>query len=104
MTTPWTPYTAPPDLSLALGRLLERSEATITRLDRIDRRLEAGETRMDEISERIAALEAAKAQDMPALERAIKSALPYLIGGLTLWLTGSAETALKLMASIAGAK
>ncbi|HRD78452.1 MAG TPA: hypothetical protein PK264_21355 [Hyphomicrobiaceae bacterium] len=104
-----------PDLGLMLGRLLERSEATLERLDRIDSRLEAGDTRMDEITSRIAAIEAIEerreeAQDapkrpvLPIAETVIKAAAPYLIALLTLWLTGSAESALKLLAAASSGK
>lgn len=94
----------PPDLSMVLGRLLERSEATLERLDRIDRRLEDGDGRMDEISERIASLEANKADPMPGWERKLKGVAPYLIFTAALAGTGSIEGALKILAALGGAK
>jgi len=91
------------DLVLLLGRLLERSEATVDRLDRIDQRLDAGTSHMTQISQRISRLERAQpGESMPALERWIKSLLPYLIGAATLLATGSAEQAAKAVAALTG--
>ena len=85
-----------------MGRLLERSEATVERLDRIDHRLQAGDTRMNAIQERIAAIEARKADPIPGWERVVKSAAPYLIFLAALAGTGSIDAALKVFAALAG--
>lgn len=100
----WPPHAQPPDLSLIMGRLLERSEATVNRLDRIDRRLESGDARMDQISERIAALETRKADPMPNWERVVKSAVPYLIFLTALLGTGSIDAAIKVLGALGGGK
>lgn len=94
--------TPPPDLSMLMGRLLERSEAIADRLESIDRRLQDGDTRMDRMAERMVAMEAAKGIDLPALERTIKGLLPYLIVAAALAGTGSLDVALKMLAALAG--
>lgn len=92
------------ELSLMMGRLLERSEATLDWLERIDSRLGEGDTRMGQMTERIAALETRKPSEvMPALEKAVKILLPYLIGGAVLAFTGSLDNALKVLTAL-GAK
>lgn len=101
---PWPPHAHPPDLSLIMGRLLERSEATVDRLDRIDRRLESGDTRMDQIAERIAVLETKKEELLPKWERVIKGAAPYLIFLTALLGTGSIDAAIKILGALSGAK
>lgn len=86
-----------------LSRLDERSAWTLRWLERIDARLEDGDDRMNEMTARIAALEKHKPVDsMSALERWIKIALPYLIGAAALAVTGSIETAVRLVATLAG--
>jgi len=92
----------PPDLSMLMGRLLERTETVVDRLDRIDHRLQTGDARMDEIAERIARLEAAKVEAMPAAERLIKAALPYGIGLAALLGTGSIDAAVKIITALGG--
>lgn len=85
-----------------LSRLDERSAWTLDWLARIDRRLESGDERMDEMTARIAALETRRPADpMPAIERAIKIALPYIIFGLTLAGTGSLDSALRVVGGLA---
>lgn len=120
--TQWPcPHGVPPDLSLMLGRLLERSEATVHsldnidrrlssseqattgRLDRIDRRLERGDARMTGLSQRIAAIETRKA-GIPTWERTVKAALPYLIGLGTLWGTGSIDVATRVINALMGGR
>lgn len=91
-----------PDLSLIMGQLLERSEATVSRLDRIDRRLEAGDERMDQIAERIAAIEARKAEPIPNAERWLKGVAPYIIFLGALAGTGSIDAALKVLSALGG--
>jgi len=51
---PWPHQQA--DLTMTLGRLLERSEATIDRLDMIDQRLAAGDARMDKLAQDLSGL------------------------------------------------
>lgn len=99
---PWSHPAQPSDLSMIMGRLLERSEATVDRLDRIDRRLEQVDTRMDLISERIAALETRKADPMPGWERLVKGAAPYLIFLSALAATGSIDAALRILSALGG--
>jgi hypothetical protein len=89
---------------MTLGRLLERSEATIGRLDRIDWRLETGDARMDQLAHDIAEMKKAKPEPMPNWERVIKSVLPYLIGGVALLSTGSIDAAIKIFGALGGAK
>jgi hypothetical protein len=87
---------------IILGRLLERSEAILHRLNGIDGRLETGDRRMGEMTDRIAALERRKKDAMPAIERGIKVLLPYLIGLVTLAATGSIEKALQIVTGLTG--
>jgi len=103
----WPPPPSPDhphDLGMTLGRLLERSEATIGRLDRIDWRLETGDARMDQLAHDIAEMKKAKPEPMPNWERVIKSVLPYLIGGAALLSTGSIDAAIKIFGALGGAK
>lgn len=93
------------DLSLMLGRLLERSDATMERLDQIDRRTSE---RLDRIDYRLALgdrrmdwLASSKGDtDMSTAERWVKILLPFLIAGGTLYFTGSIEAALKMASGL----
>lgn len=89
---------------IILGRLLERSETGLAWLHRIDQRLKEGDARMGEMCERIAKLETSKATDpMPVIERWVKVALPYLIAGGVLAITGKLDLALQALSAL-GAK
>lgn len=102
----WTPPSSsgwlqpyPPDLSMLMGRVLERSEATIVRLDRIDSRLEIGDARMDTLSSQLGAMEKTPAK-LGGWEKALKAPLPYIVGLGTLAATGSIDAALKVLAAL----
>jgi len=77
---------------MMLGRLLERSDHTITQLGRIESRMEAGDQRMGEMTERIAALEQ-RPDAIPSAERWVKDALRYAVPLGVLYGTGSLEAA-----------
>ena len=91
----------PPDLSMTLGRLLERSDATLHHIGRIDRRLELGDIRMTELAKSIEAIEAAQAKAaIGSVERWAKDLARYLVPLGVLWATGSIETALKISGAL----
>ena len=93
------PQHYPPDLSMLMGRVLERSEATIIRLDRIDSRLEIGDARMDTLSAHLGAMEKTSTK-LGGWEKALKAPLPYIVGLGTLAATGSLDAALKVLAAL----
>ena len=99
---PPRPYPHPPDLGVIMGRLLERSEATVERLDRIDHRLADGDSRMTQIQERLAGLEARReASLLPGWEKLIKGTAPYAIFLAALAGTGSIDAAVKILGALA---
>lgn len=69
-------------LHMILGRLLERSEATIVRLDRIEKRLSKVERKPG------------SSGGIGPLEKSLKTALTSLIPLATAWATGLLETLL----------
>lgn len=92
------------DLSMLMGRLLERTETVLLRLERIDRRLENGDRRMDEMHVRLGRIETSRPDGVPGWERWVKAMIPWAIGTATLAATGSLEQAAKAVATLAGAK
>ncbi len=97
---PWPPTPPPQTDQWLLWRLLERSEAMVGRLDRIDHRLEIGDDRMDQMSKDIADLKSTKREPMPGWERVIKSVAPYLIFLTALVGTGSVDAAIKILSAL----
>lgn len=83
-----------PDVGMILGRLLERSETTVRRLDTIDERLRSGDRTMSELREDVASLK--KEPRIGAAERLIKEGLRYLVPLGVLWATGSLDAAVKM--------
>jgi hypothetical protein len=99
----------PRDVAFLLGTLVERSDTIVDDLTEIKGRLRDGDATMSGMSARIAVLELhAKSKrggdGVPNWERLLKWALPYLIGAVTLALTGSVPMALELFKALAGAK
>lgn len=91
----------PPDLSMIMGRLLERSDATLHHICRIDRRLELGDARMTELAKSIEAIEAAQSKAaIGSVERWSKDLARYLVPLGVLWATGSIETALQISGAL----
>lgn len=86
------------EISMLMGRLLERSDTALDRLEKIESRLQAGDSRMEGLASQIAALDRPK-DGPPGWERAVKTVLPYLIGAGVLMGTGSVDSALKIMAA-----
>jgi hypothetical protein len=84
-----------------LGRLLERSEQTLDRLDRIEQRLESGDRKFQDLERQICSRAACRRSDpVPGLEKAVKAAIPYLIALVVLLATGQAETALRVLQAV----
>jgi hypothetical protein len=89
-----------PDASnpmMLLGRLLERSDETIRRLDRIDGRLREGDQRMDAIDRKLEIKSTSGADKPGPWERIAVDGSRIALWLALLWLTGSAETATRLI-------
>jgi hypothetical protein len=71
---------------MILGQLLERSDATVVRLDRIEKRLSKVEK----------APRHTTVETVGAVEKMVKSWLTWLLPLGVAWVTGSLETAAKL--------
>lgn len=92
-------------LHILLGRVLERSEQTIDRLDRIDARLVRGDQTMGDLDHRLTTLEGAR-KEAPAhsikdtistIERIGKLVMAWLLPPLVLAMTGSLEKAIQFL-------
>lgn len=112
--TMWTPWPEPSDpsrpsnsvephprhdVSMMLGRLIERSEHVIRGQDEIKSQLREGAQRFREHEERIVRLEERvdSKDHVPRLERLIKRWLAYLLPPLALWSTGSVDAAIRVL-------
>lgn len=113
---PWSGFSVPPDLSMMLGRLLERSEHTAQSVDEIKDRLEAGDRKFDAHASRFEAhgerldamhvaiekLQATAPKDkVTATERWSKALLTWGLPVAAAWWSGGAEAALKAAAELA---
>lgn len=87
----------PPDLAMMMGRLLERSETTVQRLDRIDNRLEQGDRKFSELAAAIEKAGKASVSDREKIIARLATVAIYL--GLA-WITGSVETAAKILQAL----
>ena len=103
--SPWPWPHQPPDLSMTLGRLLERSEATIDRLDMIDQRLAAGDVRMDKLAQDLSRLPAASPPVPPSTPPWTYQDLKLTIAAtifVLLVLLGKVELAQQVLGALAG--
>jgi len=83
-----------PSVHILLGRVLERSEATIVRLDRIDARLGSGDQKLTDLHNRVSSIEKRKGfagsinETISTLERVGKFILAWALPPLAVWMTG----------------
>jgi hypothetical protein len=82
-----------PSVHILLGRVLERSDHTILRLDRIDARLGLGDEKLDQLHDRLTVVETRKAglsigETISLIERAGKLLLAWGLPPLAVWMTG----------------
>ncbi len=119
---PWSAPSGPPDHSMLLGRVLERTEHllemsqhTANSVDEIRDRLEEGDrkfdahasrfdahtSRLDEMHKAITDLQSASGKEVvTSLERWSKDLLRWAIPLFALWYTGSLDAALKLASAM----
>ncbi len=97
------------DLSMMLGRLMERTEASDERLIRIENRLMEGHTMFARLDGRLKHVEAATVRletsssdraRVPRWERTAKRWLAWLLPAATLYSTGSLEAAIKALDAV----
>lgn len=84
---------------MLLGRLLERSDHTLTTLGRIETRLEAGDRVHREHHARLTALET-RPEAAPKMERLIKRHAAWLLPTLWLVATGNLTAALEILRAL----
>lgn len=97
-----------PDLSamnghavpMLLGRLLERSDHTVSALGRIEHRLEAGDVIHRQHHDRLTALEMKPAEAEPRIERLVKRYLTWLLPLAWLTATGNVTAAVEIMRAL----
>lgn len=86
--------------SLLLGRLIERSDAMLERMARIDQRQAETEAEIRTVRSQIGKLESVQSEGLPGWEKAVKALIPpvMLVGALA-W-TGSIDAAITLLIKI----
>lgn len=119
---PWSGPSGPPDHSMLLGRVLERTEHllamgqhTANSVDEIKDRLEEGDrkfdahasrfdahtSRLDEMHKTISDLQTASGKEkVTSLERWSKDLLRWAIPLFALWYTGSLDAAFKIASAM----